>query len=178
MQGTNPCRSFHTWTEEISCGPPKRSRHLEELPLGDGYPSHSFLLLRCLLPPDGDGLCSWLAQGGRLGITSGTCCCCRQGLWAASALGCTWDLGESQPVSPWGWSLLSRSCSFLAFLADGAVQILRQTKPPTGRTLQRTLQIRDRSSGSDFLNTCSRWYRHKPGEAQRSSKAHSGRAIG
>lgn len=150
LQGTNPGRSFHTRTEETSCDPPKRSRHLEELPLAHGYPSHSFLLLRCLLPPAGDGLCSWLAQGGRLRIAPGTCCCCRLWLRAVSALGCTWDLGQSHPVSPWGWSLLSRQCSFLAFLAGGAVQILRQTKPSTGRAVQMTLWIKDHLLGQTF----------------------------
>ena len=135
--------------------PPKSSRHLEEVPLGDENLSHSFLLLKCLLLPAGDGLCSWLVQGGRLDIVQCTRCCCRC-FWLRQPFAVDMNrrsLGDPQSVSPWGWSLLSQQCCFSAFLVDGAVQILRQPKPFSSRAVQTTAWISCHFSGSDFLNT-------------------------
>lgn len=146
---------------------PESSRHLEELPLADGHLSHSFLLLRCLLPPATDGLCSWLVQGGRLSTARCRCCCC----------GCFWlhqpfagdvsrrGLGESQSLSPGGWSLLSRQCCFSAFLVGGAVQSRRQPKPSTSRAVQMTVRTSCHFSGPHFRSTFIPWYQHEPGEA-------------
>ncbi|XP_074996947.1 uncharacterized protein LOC142078383 [Calonectris borealis] len=56
-------------------------------------------------------------------------------------------------------------CCFSALLVDGAAQSLRQPKPSTSRAVQMTAQISCHFSRSDFLNTFSHWYQHKPGEA-------------
>lgn len=150
---------------------PRSWSHAEELPLGAGCLSHSFLPLQRLLPPslspgtrDGHTL-PGPGHGGRLHVVQHACCCCR----------CFWLLQPFAPVSrrcklrgrgaPGGRPCCHCSAVPLLSLADGAAQILRQPKPSVRRVAYSTARIDCHFSGSDFPNAYIHWYQQKPGEA-------------
>lgn len=154
---------------DVLC-PPKNLSHLKEVPLGNRNPSHSFLLLRSLLSPAGDGLCSWLVQEGRLDIVRCTCCCCR----------CFWlhqpfavDVSH-RGLGDWGWSLLSQQCCFSVSPCRWSC-----TNSQAAKTFHEQSRANDCVDQLPFFWVGLSEYLHPllQTQTQRSTKAHSVRAI-